>query len=79
MFTWQLSPRIITPSHDLVVGRAPQPEAVVGWLVEALNEVMFNQQTIGSAAMTHGSSMQVHETWKVILPRLQRAKYGKGV
>lgn len=42
VFTWQPSPRIITRSHDLVVGGAPEPSL---WLVEAWNEVMFNQQT----------------------------------
>lgn len=76
MFTWRLSPRIITQSHDLVVGRASQPNLR---LVEALNEVMFNQQTIGSVTMTHGSPMQVHQTCTVILSRLQRAKYWEGV
>lgn len=73
---WQPSPRIITQSHDLVVGGAPAPSLQ---LVEARNEVMFNQQTKGSVAMTHRSPKQVHHSCTVIFPRLQRAKYWNGV
>lgn len=57
---WQPSPRIITQSHDLVVGGAPAPSLQ---LVEPRNEVMFNQQTKGSVAMTHRSPMQVHQLY----------------
>lgn len=48
-------------------------------LVEALHKVMFNQQTIGSVAMTHRSPIQVHQkACTVIPPGLQRPKYWKG-
>lgn len=56
MFIWQLSPRT-SQSHDLVVGR-PNLRPV-----KALHKVTFNQQTIGSVAMTHRSPIQADEKY----------------
>lgn len=73
MFMWQLSPRI-SQSHDLVVGR-PNLRPV-----KAVHKVTFNQQTIGSVAMTHRSPIQADEkTCTVIIPGLQRAKHWHGI
>lgn len=71
VFTWQPSPRIITRSHDLVVGGAPEPSL---WLVEAWNEVMFNQQTKREC---HYDTQVTDAAWSELYSNFSQASKGK--
>lgn len=75
MFTEQQSPRS-SWSHDFGVSRESGPNL---HSVEALHKVMFNQQKKGSVAMTHESSIQVHQKTCTVIPLwFQRVKSWKG-